>query len=73
MFVAFYGISGAVFALAGYGLVATVRDYPAGEELSHSLGLMDVAVTRTVKNQSPTPERTPDSGSDSDSGGFDSL
>jgi outer membrane lipoprotein SlyB len=48
MFVAFYGISGAVFALAGYGLVASVRDYRAGEELTAPLVYMGVAVVGAV-------------------------
>ena len=47
-FVAFYGISGTVFAMAGYGLVATVRDYRAGEELTAPLVYMGVAVIGTV-------------------------
>jgi membrane associated rhomboid family serine protease len=48
-FVAFYGISGTVFVMAGYGLVATVRDYRAGEELTASLVYMGVAVIGAVR------------------------
>jgi membrane associated rhomboid family serine protease len=47
-FVAFYGISGTVFAMAGYGLAATVRDYRAGEELTAPLVYMGVAVVGAV-------------------------
>jgi membrane associated rhomboid family serine protease len=47
-FVAFYGISGTVFAMAGYGLVATVRDYRASAELTAPLVYMGVAVVGAV-------------------------
>ena len=47
-FVAFYGISGTVFGLAGYGLVASVRDYRAGEEPTAPLVYMGVAVIGTI-------------------------
>jgi membrane associated rhomboid family serine protease len=47
-FVAFYGISGTVFAMAGCGLAATVRDYRAGEELTAPLVYMGVAVVGAV-------------------------
>lgn len=47
-FVAFYGISGTVFAMAGYGLVASVRDYRAGAELTAPLVYVGVAVVGAV-------------------------
>jgi membrane associated rhomboid family serine protease len=47
-FVAFYGISGTVFAMAGYGLVASVGDYRAGEEVSVPLAFMGVVVIVAV-------------------------
>jgi membrane associated rhomboid family serine protease len=47
-FVAFYGISGTVFAMAGCGLVASVRDYRVGDELTAPLVYMGVAVIGAV-------------------------
>jgi membrane associated rhomboid family serine protease len=47
-YVAFYGISGTVFAMAGYGLVASVRDYRVGNELTAPLVYMGVAVIGAV-------------------------